>query len=115
MLCTLSCIGRGLQLNAGAAGSEHKLLLFLHIDTVLPIHFDTMAWHTLLIPGVTAGAFQFGLVVHMKEKRYSKYNVQECVYSLDTHWTRIIVFNVLYEYTCVLHAGSTNHGGFYSR
>ena len=80
-LFVCSTVGRGLQLNAGAAGSEHKLLLFLHIDTVLPKHFDTMAWHTLLIPGVTAGAFQFGLdVVHMKEKRYSKYNVQDSVF-----------------------------------
>lgn len=68
ILCHYS--GRGFQLNEGAGASKHKLLLFLHIDTVLPKHFDTMAWHTLLIPGVTAGAFQFGLdVVHMKEKR----------------------------------------------
>ena len=62
--------GRGTQLITGAEASKHKLLLFLHIDSQVPRHYDTMAWHTLFKPGVIAGAFQFGLdVVHEEEKK----------------------------------------------
>lgn len=66
----LVTLGRGDQLNEGAAASRHKLMMFLHADSQLPSHYDTMAWHTLVKPGVAAGAFQFGLdVVHVEEKR----------------------------------------------
>ena len=55
------CVGRGTQLNKGAQVSRHKLLLFLHADTIVPRHFDTLAWHTLVTPGKVAGVFKFGL------------------------------------------------------
>ena len=65
------CVGRGVQLNKGAAASHHKLLLFLHADSVVPHHFDTIAWHTLVKPGVVGGAYTFGLdVLHNDDIRY---------------------------------------------
>lgn len=51
-------------------------MMFLHADSQLPSHYDTMAWHTLVKPGIAAGAFQFGLdVVHMEEKRLIQHNI----------------------------------------
>ena len=59
-----------MQLNEGAAATSHKLLMFVHADSQLPLHYDVKAWHVLTRPGVSAGAFHFGLdVVHTTEKR----------------------------------------------
>ena len=66
-------VGRGVQLNEGASIATHELLMFVHADSRVPKHYDSKAWHTLLTPGVTAGAFNFGLdVVHVPKKRYGR-------------------------------------------
>lgn len=69
-LITCSQRGRGVQLNEGAAATSHKLLMFIHADSQLPVHYDSKATNILTKPGVTAGAFHFGLdVIHVTEKR----------------------------------------------
>lgn len=35
--------------------------MFIHADSQLPIHYDKKAWVVLNKPGVSAGAFHFGL------------------------------------------------------
>ncbi|BFM41150.1 TIGR04283 family arsenosugar biosynthesis glycosyltransferase [Synechocystis sp. LKSZ1] len=51
--------GRGHQLNYGASLAQAEILLFLHLDTVLPIDFQDQIVETLGRPGVIAGAFRF--------------------------------------------------------
>ena len=47
--------------------------MFIHADSQLPVHYDSKATNILTKPGVTAGAFHFGLdVIHVTEKRYKK-------------------------------------------
>ena len=54
--------GRGTQLNAGARAARGDVLLFLHVDTSLPV--DTAAWivRALADRGVVAGAFRIRTV-----------------------------------------------------
>lgn len=51
--------GRGLQMNAGAAGAKGEILLFLHADTSLPADFAEQVARAAEIPGFAAGAFRF--------------------------------------------------------
>ena len=55
--------GRGVQLNSGVKTARGDNLLFLHADTRLPARFDQHILLTLSVPGVSAGAFKFGLDV----------------------------------------------------
>lgn len=65
--------GRGRQLNRGAIFSKGDNLLFLHADTLLPHGFDASVVLTLSTPGVSAGAFEFGLdVLHCSESERSE-------------------------------------------
>ena len=50
-------LGRGKQLNAGAALASGEVLLFLHADTQLPIDFIDHVWQTLR-EGNSGGAFR---------------------------------------------------------
>ncbi len=52
---------RGRQQNLGARHAKGSILLFLHADTVLPADFCGQVRETLAMPGVSAGAFRFGL------------------------------------------------------
>jgi rSAM/selenodomain-associated transferase 2/rSAM/selenodomain-associated transferase 1 len=49
--------GRAAQLNAGAAASRGRLLLFLHADTLPPAGYAELVRRTLADPRVAAGAF----------------------------------------------------------
>jgi rSAM/selenodomain-associated transferase 2/rSAM/selenodomain-associated transferase 1 len=51
-------LGRGRQMNAGAAVAAGRNLLFLHADTCLPEGFDSQVRQTLAQPGVAGGAFR---------------------------------------------------------
>ncbi|OKH19275.1 TIGR04283 family arsenosugar biosynthesis glycosyltransferase [[Limnothrix rosea] IAM M-220] len=51
-------LGRGQQMNHGAAIATGDILLFLHSDTFLPENFIETIEITLAKPGVVAGAFQ---------------------------------------------------------
>ena len=53
-----SALGRARQMNAGAAASSGRILVFLHADTVLPDEYCQYIRHALSRPGVTAGAFE---------------------------------------------------------
>jgi len=53
--------GRSAQLNAGAAKSAGRILLFLHADTLLPTGYADAIRQTLDDPSVAAGAFRFKL------------------------------------------------------
>ncbi|XP_033111275.1 uncharacterized protein LOC117112318 [Anneissia japonica] len=53
--------GRGVQQNTGVSSSSGDNLLFLHADTTLPKRYDEHVVLTLAEPGVSAGAFRFGL------------------------------------------------------
>ena len=52
---------RGRQQNLGARQAGGSILLFLHVDTVLPQDFASQIRETLAAPAVSAGAFRFGL------------------------------------------------------
>jgi hypothetical protein len=56
-----SATGRARQMNAGAESATGDLLLFLHADTRLPRGFAHSVRQILSLPGVVAGAFEFGL------------------------------------------------------
>jgi rSAM/selenodomain-associated transferase 2 len=60
--------GRGNQLNYGASLAQAEILLFLHLDTVLPVDFQDQIEATLEQPGVIAGAFRFQ--VDLPGRRY---------------------------------------------
>jgi uncharacterized protein len=53
-----SPVGRGVQMNAGAAVATGEILLFLHGDTLLPTDFAQQVWQTLKLPKYVAGAFE---------------------------------------------------------
>jgi len=53
--------GRARQMNAGAQAAAGEVLLFLHADTCLPSGFASTVRHTLALPGIVAGAFEFRL------------------------------------------------------
>lgn len=53
--------GRARQMNMAAARTRGNVLLFLHADTRLPQHWQTIVGNTLSKPGVIAGAFSFGI------------------------------------------------------
>ncbi len=57
--------GRGHQLNAGAAAASGDMLLFLHVDALLPPNAADWVMRTLAVPGVVGGAFR---VRHRPEK-----------------------------------------------
>ncbi len=50
--------GRATQMNIGAQIATGEILLFLHVDTQLPLGFDAIARQLLAQPGVVVGAFQ---------------------------------------------------------
>ncbi|MCP2729565.1 TIGR04283 family arsenosugar biosynthesis glycosyltransferase [Limnofasciculus baicalensis] len=50
--------GRASQMNGGAAIATGDILLFLHGDTILPNHFDTLIRETLQDTRIIAGAFE---------------------------------------------------------
>ncbi len=51
--------GRAYQQNLGAASARGRVLLFLHADTLLPVHYVDHIFETLLPKRTAAGAFQF--------------------------------------------------------
>jgi rSAM/selenodomain-associated transferase 2 len=53
--------GRGVQLNAGAAGATTPALLFLHADSRLPEGWAAEIERALATPGVAGGCFRFAL------------------------------------------------------
>lgn len=53
--------GRGSQLNAAAAASTQPLLMFVHVDTELPLGAFELAAGALAAPGVVGGAFRVAI------------------------------------------------------
>jgi rSAM/selenodomain-associated transferase 2 len=68
--------GRAHQMNAGAAVASGKILLFLHADTLLPPHFDALIRHTLMQPGVVAGAFELKIDATLRGIRWVEWGVK---------------------------------------
>ena len=54
--------GRALQMNAGAAHATGKALLFLHADTVLPLHADALVQQALASGAQVWGRFDVRIV-----------------------------------------------------
>lgn len=54
-------VGRGSQMNAGAAAADADALLFLHADTLPPSGFATLLLDALADPQLLVGAFRFSL------------------------------------------------------
>lgn len=52
--------GRASQMNAGAAAARGGILLFLHVDTLLPPDFARHVREALSGEGTSGGAFRFG-------------------------------------------------------
>ncbi|MDJ0648342.1 MAG: TIGR04283 family arsenosugar biosynthesis glycosyltransferase [Xenococcaceae cyanobacterium MO_188.B19] len=57
-LVTSQKVGRGNQMNCGAAIAKGDILLFLHADTQLPPNYAQLIKETLSQPQVIAGAFE---------------------------------------------------------
>ena len=53
--------GRAAQMNAGANIARGDILLFLHLDTQLPLNYQAIIRSTLSPPNVIAGAFELGI------------------------------------------------------
>lgn len=51
--------GRARQMNEGARNAKGEILLFLHADTKLPVHFDVFVREALSHAENVAGAFEF--------------------------------------------------------
>lgn len=54
--------GRSIQMNAGAAVARGKILLFLHVDCVIPPDSLTVIEGACALPGVVGGAFMQSFV-----------------------------------------------------
>ena len=52
---------RAAQMNLGANVASNDVFLFLHADTILPHDWKDIVHRTMLIPGTSAGAFEFSL------------------------------------------------------
>lgn len=53
--------GRGIQMNAGAAGAFGNILLFLHADTILPEHWKASLLSAMSDENVVGGAFSLSI------------------------------------------------------
>ncbi|CAH1258729.1 DPM1 [Branchiostoma lanceolatum] len=72
--------GRAVQMNTGVEHASGDYLLFLHADTSLPSSWQRAAHRTLSRPGVSMGAFQFGL---------KDASAEESHISSDSWWFRL--------------------------
>ncbi|XP_066275376.1 uncharacterized protein [Branchiostoma lanceolatum] len=71
---------RAVQMNTGVEHASGDYLLFLHADTRLPSSWQRVAHRTLCRPGVSMGAFQFGL---------KDASAEESSISSDSWWFRL--------------------------
>jgi len=62
--------GRSTQMNAGANIAQGNILLFLHVDTLLPPNFNHLVRQTLKQPQVIAGAFELAIDGREKSLRW---------------------------------------------
>lgn len=62
--------GRANQMNYGAAKATGDILLFLHIDTQLPIRYSKIIRQTLSSPQTIAGAFELTIDSPQKSLRF---------------------------------------------
>ena len=56
--------GRAIQMNRGAERAKGAILLFLHVDTLLPPSAFMEILSVMSDPSVTAGAFSLGIITH---------------------------------------------------
>lgn len=75
--------GRARQMNAGAAGSRHGVLLFLHADTILPDAADSVIERALR-RGADWGRFDVRI-----EGRSRMYPLIACLMNARSRWTGI--------------------------
>jgi rSAM/selenodomain-associated transferase 2 len=73
---TVANLGRAAQMNAGAAIARGEYLLFLHVDTVLPLNYLELVKETLAQPQVIAGAFELGIDSAAKSLRLVEFFVK---------------------------------------
>ncbi|MDA8099048.1 MAG: TIGR04283 family arsenosugar biosynthesis glycosyltransferase [Nitrospiraceae bacterium] len=57
----LSAPGRAIQMNRGASRAAGEVILFLHADTLLPAHADSLIAACLLDPLSVGGCFDLGI------------------------------------------------------
>lgn len=62
--------GRANQMNCGAAEATGDILLFLHVDTQLPIRYTEIIQQTLSHPQIIAGAFELAIDSPQKFLRF---------------------------------------------
>ena len=63
-------LGRGNQMNCGAAIAKGDILLFLHADTQLPPNYAQLIPETLSKPQIIAGAFELAIDSPQKSLRF---------------------------------------------
>jgi rSAM/selenodomain-associated transferase 2 len=73
---TVANLGRAAQMNAGAAIAGGKYLLFLHVDTKLPLNYWELVEKTLTRSRVIAGAFELGIDSAAKSLRLVEFSVK---------------------------------------
>lgn len=77
-------VGRGAQMNAGAAVASGGILLFLHADTFLPDGWAAEVRRLLKCPGTAAGAFRLGIEGNGFGLRF----IEACV-KLRSRWLQL--------------------------
>lgn len=80
----LAPAGRGIQMNRGAAMARGRILLFLHVDTVLPADGLPQLLTAMQRPGIAGGAFDLGI-----DSRAPAYRIITAVASIRSRITRI--------------------------
>ncbi|MGH2415197.1 MAG: TIGR04283 family arsenosugar biosynthesis glycosyltransferase [Microcystaceae cyanobacterium] len=63
-------LGRANQMNLGAAFATGDILLFLHVDTYLPVGYQQIVKETLFHPKTVAGAFEIAINGRQKSLRF---------------------------------------------
>ncbi len=107
VITTTAKKGRGNQMNAGAVLARGDILVFLHVDTRLPLHAFTLIDGSLLDPACAAGAFDLAIasprpVFRMIEKTASRRSrLTRIPYGDQTFFFRRKYFESIGGFACI--------------
>jgi rSAM/selenodomain-associated transferase 2 len=79
-----SAPGRSRQMNHGASVAQSDILLFVHVDTRLPVHAPDLIFQALTEEKIVGGAFSLGI-----DSNDPFLRLIACVANLRTRWTRV--------------------------
>jgi rSAM/selenodomain-associated transferase 2 len=79
-----SAPGRSRQMNHGASVAQGDILLFVHVDTRLPVHAPDLILQAMTDEKIVGGAFSLGI-----DSNDPFLRLIACVANLRTRWTRV--------------------------